>query len=477
MFGQPVHGSFYVHHVEALPAISAVHAPAREDVLMVERIRYAKNGDVHIAYRVHEGPPGGRLDILFIPVWTSNLDLYDSWEPIARSLEELTRFARVIGVDRRGSGLSDRTHGIATLEEGVEDMLAVLDAAGSEQAAVVGLNESGSLCAMLAATHPQRVSGLILYGSFAATVRQDDYPWAPTKEERDDQIAIMIEQWGSEEFAFVLNPSSHSDPQFREWAAKWQRNSISRDALPAAYDVLARTDVRQVLPLIRVPTLVLHRRDDPLVIVDNGRYLAEKIPGARYVELEGEDHIPFLGDWQAIVDEIEEFLTGNRSPREAGRVLATILFTDIVGSTQKAAELGDRRWKELLDRHDDVVRSELTRADGKLIKSVGDGALATFDGPARAIRCACRIRDRIREFGLETRSGLHVGEIELRGDDVGGIAVHIGARVAEQAGPGELLVSGSVPPLVAGSGITFTELEQVELRGIDGTWRLFRVEL
>ena len=389
----------------------------------------------------------------------------------------MTRFARVIAVDRRGSGLSDRTHGIATLEEGVEDMLAVLDAVGSEKTVVIGLNEAGSLCVMLAATHPDRIAGLILYGSFAATVRQDDYPWAPTKEERDEQIAAMIELWGSEDFAFVLNPTTNDDPKFREWAARWQRNSVSRDALPAAYDVLARTDVRHLLPLIRVPALVLHRRDDPVVVVDNGRYLAEKIPDARYVELEGEHHIPFLGDWQSVVDEVEEFLTGSRSQREPDRVLATILFTDIVGSTQKAAELGDRRWKQLLDQHDEVVRAELARSGGKLIKSIGDGVLATFDGPARAIRCACRIRDRLREVGLETRSGLHVGEIELRGDDVGGIAVHIGARVAERAGAGELLVSGSVPPLIAGSGITFTELEETELRGIEGTWRLFRVEL
>lgn len=444
---------------------------------MAEPVEYAKNGDVHIAYRVHEGPPGGDLDLLFIPIWTSNLDLYDGWEPIAQSLEEMTRFARVIVVDRRGSGLSDRTHGIATLEEGVEDMLAVLDAVGSRRTAVIGLNESGCLCSMLAATHPDRVTALILYGSFAATVRQDDYPWAPTKEEREEQIAIMVEQWGSEDFAFVLNPASHNDPKFREWAARWQRNSVSRDALPAAYDVLARTDVRHVLPLIRVPTLVLHRRNDPLVIIDNGRYLAEKIPGARFVELEGTNHIPFLGDWHAIVDEVEEFLTGNRSRRDPDRVLATILFTDIVGSTKKAAELGDRAWKELLDSHDEIVRNELARANGKLIKSVGDGALATFDGPARAIRCACRIRDRVGELGLETRSGLHVGEVELRGDDVGGIAVHIGARVAEQAKAGELLVSGSVPPLVAGSGISFTDLDETELRGIEGPVRLYRAEL
>jgi class 3 adenylate cyclase/pimeloyl-ACP methyl ester carboxylesterase len=443
-------------------------------VTMGTPVRYAKNGDIHIAYRVlGDGP----IDVMFVPIWTSNLDMYDAWEPVARSLEELTRFARVIVLDRRGTGLSDRTHGIATLEEGMDDLLAVLDDAGSERTALLGFNESGSLCALTAATHPQRISALILYASFAATVRQDDYPWAPTPEERDEQIAFMIQAWGSEEFAFILNPSSNADPKFREWAAKWQRNSVSRDALPAAYDVLARTDVRHVLPLIRVPTLVLHRKDDQLVIVDNGRYLADKIPGARYVELEGDDHIPFLGDWQAMVDEIEEFLTGTRRRREPDRVLATILFTDIVGSTQKAREVGDRRWKELLDRHDVIVRDELERASGRLIKSVGDGALATFDGPARGIRAACRIRDRVKELGLDIRAGLHTGEIEVRGDDVGGIAVHIGARVCERAEPGELLVSSAIPSLVAGSGIAFEGLEEIELRDIEGRWRLYRVSL
>ncbi len=441
---------------------------------MASPVRYAKSGDIHIAYRLlGDGP----VDLMFVPVWTSNLDLYDSWAPVARALEAFTRFARVIVVDRRGTGLSDRTHGIATLEEGMDDLLAVLDDVGSEQVALTGFNESGSLCALLAATHPERISALVLYASYAATVRQDDYPWAPTPEERDQQIAFMIEAWGQEDFAFILNPTSQDDPGFREWSAKWQRNSVTRDALPAAYDVLARTDVRHVLPLIRVPSLVLHRKDDQLVSVANGRYLAEKIPGATYVELEGDDHIPFLGDWEAIVDEIEEFLTGTRRQREPDRVLATILFTDVVGSSRKAAELGDRRWKEVLDRHDEVVRSELERFNGRLVKTIGDGALATFDGPARAIRCACRIRERVKALGLETRAGLHTGEVEIRGDDVGGIAVHIGARVSELAGPGELLVSSAIPSLVAGSGIEFEERDEVELKGIQGRWRLYRALL
>ena len=437
-------------------------------------MHYAKSGDLHIAYKVlGEGP----LDIVFVPTWTSNLDLFDAWPPIARALDYVSSYARVIVLDRRGSGLSDRTAGIATLEEGMDDVLAVIDDVGCERPALIGINESGCLCALMAATHPDRVSGLVLYGSFAATVRQDDYPWAPTPEQRAEEISFLIQYWGTEEFAVFMNPASEIEPGFAEWGAKWMRNSVSRDALPAAYDVLAKTDVRHVLPLIRVPTLVLHRENDQVVPVENGRYLAEKIPGSKYVELRGTDHIPFLGDWEAVADEVEEFLTGQRRERAADRVLATILFTDIVGSSKKAVEIGDRKWKEILDAHDEILRTELARSGGKLIKTIGDGALATFDGPARAIRSACRIRDRVKSLGLDTRAGLHTGEVELRGDDVGGIAVHIGARVAEQAGPGELVVSSAVPSLVAGSGIEFEEMPETDLKGIEGSWRLYRVKL
>ena len=441
---------------------------------MGDPVHYAKNGDIHIAYKVlGQGP----LDIMFVPTWTSNLDLFDTWPTIQKSLDYFYGMARLIILDRRGSGLSDRTAGIATLEEGMDDILAVLDDVGCERVALISINESGCLCSLFAATHPDRVSGLVLYGSYAATVRQEDYPWAPTPEERAEQISLLIQYWGDEEFAFLMNPGSETDPGFAEWAAKWMRNSVSRDALPAAYDVLARTDVRQILPLIRVPTLVIHRKDDRVVPVENGRYLAEKIPNAKYVELPGEDHIPFLGDWELIADEIEEFLTGQRRERAADRVLATILFTDIVGSSKKAAELGDRKWKEMLDAHDEILRAELARSGGKLIKTIGDGALATFDGPARAIRSACRIRDRARDLGLDMRAGLHTGEVDLRGDDVGGIAVHIGARVVEKAGPGELVVSSAVPSLVAGSGIQFEEMGETDLKGVEGSWTLYRVKL
>jgi class 3 adenylate cyclase/pimeloyl-ACP methyl ester carboxylesterase len=435
------------------------------------QISYAKNGEINIAYRIFgEGP----IDLILVPTWTSNLDLIDEFPAIARWFDRVASFSRLIVLDRRGTGLSDRMGGVATLEEGMDDLLAVLDAAGSKRTAVVGLNESGPLCSLLAASHPGRVSHLILYGSFATTLRADDYPWAPTPEERDMQVDFIIDNWGSEEFAVVLNPAS-GDPAFQKWGARWMRNSITRDALRPAFETLGQTDVRHVLPTIRVPTLILHRTEDVVVPVENSRYLAAKIPNAKLLEFPGTDSLPFFGDWEAIADEIEEFLTGSRRKRELDRVLATILFTDIVGSSAKARELGDRKWKEKLDEHDRIVADEIDHFGGRLVKTMGDGALATFDGPARAIRAACRIRNKVLDLGLETRAGLHTGEVELRGDDLGGIAVHIGARVSEQAGAGQVLVSGAVPPLVAGSGIDFDDLGVRELKGIDGEWRLYGV--
>ncbi|MEA2435152.1 MAG: hypothetical protein QOG54_2609 [Actinomycetota bacterium] len=440
---------------------------------MDEQVNYAKNGEVNLAYRVlGDGP----VSLLFVPTWTSNVDLIDDFPPIRRWLDRVSGFCRMIILDRRGTGLSDRTFGVATLEEGMDDLLAVMDHAGVERAAVAGLNESSPLCTLLAATHPDRISALILYGAFASTLRADDYPWAPTQEERQMQVDFMIEYWGRPEFATLMNPDSALDPAFMRWAGRWMRSSITKDALRPAFEILARTDVRHVLPLVRVPTLLMARVGDMVVPIDNSRYMAEKIPNAKLVEFPGNEALPFLGDWDPIADEMEEFLTGSRLKRETDRVLATILFTDIVGSSKRAAELGDRRWKELLDDHDRIVAAEVDNHGGRLVKNIGDGALATFDGPARAIRAACMIRHKVKSLGLETRAGLHTGEVELRGDDLGGIAVHIGARVSEQAGPGQVLVSGSIPPLVAGSGIDFLDLGERELKGIQGDWRLFEVK-
>ncbi|HYN35527.1 MAG TPA: adenylate/guanylate cyclase domain-containing protein, partial [Actinomycetota bacterium] len=361
---------------------------------------------------------------------------------------------------------------------GMDDLDAVLEAAGAEQVTLMGFNESGSLCCLYAATHPEKVRSLVLYGTYATTTWHEDYPWGQKPDERAFQIEAIRQFWGVEEAGvLLLNPSGLADRAFAHWAVRWQRNSVSRDALAGVFEMLEKTDVRHLLPVIRVPTLVLHRKDDLAVPIDNGRYLAEKIPNARLVELEGSDHIPFMGDWPSVEEEIEEFMTGGRRPREKTRVLATILFTDIVGSTKKAAELGDRAWRALLDDFDATVKRQLDRFQGRLIKKTGDGHFATFDGPARAIRCACNIREALKPLDIQIRAGLHTGEVEVLGEDLGGIAVHIGARVSSIAGPGEVLVSGAVPPLVAGSGLEFTEHGIHELKGIDGKWTLYSVDI
>lgn len=439
---------------------------------MASDVQFAKNGDIHLAYRVMGDGP---VDLMFVPTWASNLDILDQLPVIARGLDRAASFSRLILWDRRGSGLSDRLCGMATLEEGMDDMLAVLDAAGSKRTALFGINEAGALCMLFAATHPERVSHLMLYGSFATTTWQPDYPWGQKPEEREQQVEAIIQLWGQRETAMMMNPTEIQDDRFLTWASRWQRGSVTRDALPAYFQILAKTDVRQVLESIRVPTLVMHRRDDWIVPVDNGRFLGKKIPGAKYVELEGTDHVPFFGDWESIADEMEEFVTGSRPVREPDRVLATILFTDIVGSTEKASELGDRKWREVLDSHDVTVTERLDRWQGKLVKATGDGLLATFNGPARAIRCASEICSALSSLGLEVRCGLHTGEVEVRGDDVGGIAVHIGARVMERATAGEILVSGSIPPLIAGSGVRFEERGSHKLKGVDGEWPLYAV--
>lgn len=328
----------------------------------------------------------------------------------------------------------------------------------------------------MAATHPDRVSSVALYGSFATTVWQPDYPWAPRPEERAAEVQFLLEAWGTEAIAAGINSFAKADPEFIEWAARWMRGSVSKDALPRAYEILSKTDVRHVLPTIRVPALILHRVDDPVVPIDNARYLADKIPDSKLVELAGDNHFPFLGDWEAIVDELEEFLTGERLGPDRDRVLATILFTDVVDSTGKARELGDHKFRALVGDLESVARTEIHRFDGNLVKTLGDGILATFNGPARAIRCASRIRDQMKGLGCEIRSGIHTGEVELHSNDIVGIAVHIAARVAGIAGPSDVYVSGAVPPLVAGAGITFDDRGEHELRGLDGRWRVFAAQ-
>jgi class 3 adenylate cyclase len=435
--------------------------------------RYAKSGETHIAYVVAGDGP---MDMVWVPTWISQVE--HLWEePSLRAVfERLTEFSRLIMFDRRGSGLSDPMVGAPTLEEQMDDVLAVMDAAGSERAAVCGLLEGGPMAIMFAATHPQRVTALVLYATFARASQAPGYEWAWPLEERKARTREFIEHWGEGLIAGGAWPSKlQKDDSFREWAGRLERLAASPATAQMIFDLIGEFDVRDVLPTIRLPTLVMHRREDSFLKIEHGRYLAEHIPGVRYVELEGTENLIGAGDSEAIVGEIEEFLTGTRHRREPDRVLATVLFTDIVGSTQRAAELGDSRWRGLLERHDQLVRQEIQAHRGRAVKSTGDGVLATFDGPARAIRAASSIDEAMHELGIEIRAGLHTGECEVIGDDVGGLAVHIGARVMGQAGPGEVLVSSTVKDLVVGSGIEFEERGTRELKGVPGEWRLFAV--
>ena len=448
------------------PASSLFHAR----LLLMTEVRYARNGDIQLGYKiVGDGP----VNTMYVPMWFSNLDLLERNPGIARGLRSVGEFARLLVWDRRGAGVSDRLCGPATLEQGMDDMQAVLDDAGMDKAALLAFAEGGALSIMMAATHPERVSALILYCTFATTRWFPDYPWGQKEEDRQMQITGMSAFWGTREAAQVMFQAD--DDRTVEWGQQWQRNSASRDALPLFFEMLGHTDVRHVLPTIQVPTLVLHRTHDERIPVENSRYIADKIPDAKLVEFPGVESAPFLGEWEPIQNEIEEFLTGQRRTAQPDRVLATILFSDIVGSTQRASDLGDSRWRSLLDEHDDLSRGVVEAFGGRVIKTTGDGILATFDGPARAIRCAAELRNGVETIGLQLRVGLHTGEVEVRGDDVGGIAVHIADRVAHAAAAGEVLVSEALPPLVAGSGIDFEARGATELRGIPGEWRLFAV--
>jgi pimeloyl-ACP methyl ester carboxylesterase len=434
--------------------------------------RYARSGDIHIAYKAAGDGP---VDLFYVPTWIGQIEVFLEEPSLKAFVDRLCSFARVISYDRRGAGLSDPWTGMPTLEDQMDDLLAVMDATDTERASLMGSLEGGSLAMLFAATHPDRVESLILYATYARTLWAPDYDWPPPNDERAERVDAIIDQWGEGEIAMSLAPSLRGDPAFREWGGRMERYSASPGTARALLVSLGETDVRHVLPSIRVPTLVMHRRDDSFLMVEHSRYLGEQIPGARYVELEGADTMFSVGDSEAILGEIEEFLTGERHAPEPDRVLATVLFTDICGSTRRAAELGDAAWRSLLERHDQLVRAEVVRHRGKAVKSTGDGVLATFDGPARAIGAARSIEESVRRLGIEIRAGLHTGECEMIGDDVGGLAVHIGARVLDKAGPGEVLVSSTVKDLVVGSGIQFQDRGAHELRGIPGTWNLFEV--
>jgi len=411
-----------------------------------------------------------------VPSWISQVEHYWTEPTVARYFRRLASFSRLIMFDRRGSGLSDPVMRAPTLEEQMDDVVAVMDAAGSERAALFAWLEGGAMALMFAATHPERTGALMLYEAMPRMSWAPDYDWALKREEREWQVKNG-RPWGDGSRVFELAPSMSGNARVLEWFARLERLAASPGTAAMLMMMNADVDVRAILPSIKVPTLVAHRAGDAFIDRRHSLYLAEHIPGARYVEVPGSEVFTFTGDNEPLLDEIEEFLTGARRAPDAERILATVMFSDIVDSTSKAAELGDRGWRAVLESIESAVTRDLVRFRGRAVKSMGDGFLATFDGPARAIHCATAIRDSARsQFGLEVRTGLHTGEIELIGNDVGGIAVHIGARVGAFAGPGEVVVSGTVKDLVVGSGIEFEDRGERELKGVPGPWRLWAVK-
>ena len=436
--------------------------------------RYARSGEVHIAYQVFGE---GDLDLVLVPGFTTHVELLWEHEPTARFLEGLASFARVISFDRRGSGLSDPVTDAPTLEQRMDDVRAVMDAAGSERAALVGISEGVPMSILFAATYPQRVRALVCSGGMARSTYAEDYPWAtPAEALVESGVELILPNWGDGSLIEVSSPSQADNPESRAFYGRMERSTASPGMLTALLQMFLDLDVRDVVPSVHVPALVLHRTRDRLVNVRHGRWLAEHMPNARMVEFEGDDHGFWYEGTEEWLGEVQEFLTGARAAPDADRVLATVLFTDIVDSTRTAADLGDQRWREVLERHQREVREALGRFNGREVKSTGDGFLATFDGPARAIHCATAILRSSEASGIGVRAGLHTGECEVMGDDIGGIAVHIAARVSAHAEPRELLVSRTVKDLVAGSGIEFTDRGAHTLKGVPDTWQLYAVD-
>jgi class 3 adenylate cyclase len=413
---------------------------------------------------------------VFVPGFVSHIEAIWEEPRSAGFLEHLASFSRLILFDKRGMGVSDRPPEPPTLEQGMDDLLAVMDAAGSERAALFGASEGGPMSMLCAAAHPERVGALAVFGTFPRMLEADDYEQGLPEEVIDSFFDVLEEDWGGPAAIGLFAPSLADDQRFRDSWARYLRLGTSPRGAQSLLRLYKEIDIRDVLGTIAVPTLVLHRAGDLVVQVATGHYIAEQIPGARFVELPGDDHLPWAGDWQALVGEIEEFLTGERGIADVDRVLATVMFTDIVSSTESAARLGDRRWGDVVARHDELVRRKLDRYRGRPVKTLGDGFLATFDGPARAVRCAREIAEEVQALGIEVRAGLHTGECELVGDDVAGMAINIGARVSSLAGPGEVLVSRTVKDLVYGSGIEFADRGEHTLKGVPGDWQLYAVE-
>jgi class 3 adenylate cyclase len=439
---------------------------------MMPSTKYAKNGDVHLAYQTIGS--AGR-DLVYLAGQFSHLELH--WDqPLYESyLRRLSSFTRLITLDMRGVGLSDRAARLPLLEDQMEDLSAVLDRVGSNRAALFGASQAGPMAILYAATFPQRVDALILYAVYASSQRRDDYPWGRDPGWVDQFLAQLDYEWGQGSFLEQMAPSLVGDSGFEKWWGRLERFSSAPGNALAYAKTHVEDDVREVLEAVSVPTLVIQRKGDIYRPAGQARYIADRIPSAEYVELEGKDHLPYAGDQDAVVDVVEEFLTGVKSQPETNRVLATVLFTDIVGSTERAAEMGDSRWHDLLEKHKRVSAQVVAHHRGKLIDTAGDGMLATFDGPARAIRCAESVRQEVSSLGMSVRVGIHTGEVETGPDGVSGIGVHIGARVAALAEAEEILVSRTVKDLVAGSGYDFADRGLYELKGVPDTWQIYAV--
>lgn len=432
--------------------------------------RYAQNEDVNIAYQLMGDGP---IDIILVPGLTSNIEMFHELPGYTATLRRLSKFARVITFDKRGQGLSDRISGAPSLEQRMDDVRAVMDEIGSPRAAILSFSEGACMSALFAATYPERVSHLILFGGFSRAANL--WPKGLTPAQMGNGLAHRVKNWGNGDILKAVLPSYAKEPSAAAVLARMERLCSTPGGIRTILQLNAQMDVTSVLPTIRVPTLVLHRAPDIVVPVELGRQLAAQIPNARYIEYPEGDHAFWTGNTETLVGDIEEFVTGHRDSgsTDLERILATVMFTDIVDSTRQAAELGDQQWRSRLDQHDDLARQTISRHRGILVKSTGDGVLATFDGPGRAVRCALSFSSAARQIGLRVRTGLHTGEIELRGEDIGGIAVHAAARVMAQSAADEVLVSRVVTDLVAGAGLHFSDRGSHDLKGLPGKWDLF----
>jgi pimeloyl-ACP methyl ester carboxylesterase len=441
---------------------------------MQPQTRFAQSGDVNIAYQVVGNGP---IDLVFVMGWVSNIDEFWTEPSWAHFLERLASFSRLIVFDKRGTGLSDRVdeNNLPTLEVRMDDVRAVMDACGSKRAALFGISEGGPMCALFAATYPERTAALITFGTYVKSQRAPDYPWARTDDEWTAWTELLGKQWGKGPVGIESRmPSKLNDERFREWWTRYLVRSATPKTVVALTRMNSQIDVRAALPAISAPTLIMHRTRDRALPIEGSRYMAQQIRGARLVELPGEDHLPWTSDAEPVLATIEEFLTGTTHVVEPDRVLATVMFADIAGSTERAAAIGDRAWRGELEKFYGLVRGELGRHRGREIDTAGDGYFATFDGPARGVRCAQSIAREVKRLGFDVRAGLHTGEVEMLGEKVSGIAVHIGARIAAKAAPGEVIVSNTVKDLVAGSGLQFEDRGVHALKGVPGDWRLYR---